>query len=191
MTAAITMPCWRRRSPLPTIRRWCEDAMPRGRAESSRASAFPAAWSRRGGNSSFEPLLNPKNETTTWMEGCQIKIDAPGRHRRDDGHDERRAGARDAALDRGRRDSRARPRKRSRGARGFAGGAAEQQPGRQPHGDHAGRGRRQRRAETEGAASGDRGEEPGRARKRTLVSRRRCRARGGSGAAHDMGCDGR
>jgi len=31
-----------------------------------------------GGNSSFEPLLNPKNETTTWMEGCQVKIDAQG-----------------------------------------------------------------------------------------------------------------
>lgn len=31
-----------------------------------------------GGNSAFEPLLNPKNETTTWMEGCQIKIDLTG-----------------------------------------------------------------------------------------------------------------
>ncbi len=31
-----------------------------------------------GGNSSFEPLLNPKNETTTWMEGCLVRIDAGG-----------------------------------------------------------------------------------------------------------------
>ena len=31
-----------------------------------------------GGNSSFEPLFNPKNETTTWMEGCQVKIDLSG-----------------------------------------------------------------------------------------------------------------
>jgi 2-furoyl-CoA dehydrogenase large subunit len=31
-----------------------------------------------GGNSSFEPLLNPKNETTTWMEGCLVRIDATG-----------------------------------------------------------------------------------------------------------------
>ncbi|HUK58238.1 MAG TPA: xanthine dehydrogenase family protein molybdopterin-binding subunit [Stellaceae bacterium] len=31
-----------------------------------------------GGNSSFEPLLNPKNETTTWMEGCLVRIDAVG-----------------------------------------------------------------------------------------------------------------
>ena len=31
-----------------------------------------------GGNSSFEPLFNPKNETTTWMEACAIKVDAAG-----------------------------------------------------------------------------------------------------------------
>jgi len=31
-----------------------------------------------GGNSAFEPLFNPKNETTTWMEGCGIKIDLNG-----------------------------------------------------------------------------------------------------------------
>ncbi|HXQ52338.1 MAG TPA: xanthine dehydrogenase family protein molybdopterin-binding subunit [Stellaceae bacterium] len=31
-----------------------------------------------GGNSAFEPLLNPKNETTTWMESCQVKIDGSG-----------------------------------------------------------------------------------------------------------------
>ena len=32
-----------------------------------------------GGNSSFEPLFNPKNETTTWMESCVVKIDLGGR----------------------------------------------------------------------------------------------------------------
>jgi 2-furoyl-CoA dehydrogenase large subunit len=31
-----------------------------------------------GGNSSFEPLLNPKNETTTWMESCRISVDLVG-----------------------------------------------------------------------------------------------------------------
>ena len=31
-----------------------------------------------GGNSSFEPLLNPKNTTTTWMESCRIHVDALG-----------------------------------------------------------------------------------------------------------------
>ena len=31
-----------------------------------------------GGNSAFEPLLNPKNETTTWMDSCRISIDLTG-----------------------------------------------------------------------------------------------------------------
>ena len=31
-----------------------------------------------GGNSSFEPLLNDKNMTTTWMESCRINVDAVG-----------------------------------------------------------------------------------------------------------------
>jgi len=31
-----------------------------------------------GGNSSFEPLLNPKLGTTTWMESCRISVDLVG-----------------------------------------------------------------------------------------------------------------
>jgi CO/xanthine dehydrogenase Mo-binding subunit len=31
-----------------------------------------------GGNSSFEPLLNEKNTTTTWMDSCRINIDGLG-----------------------------------------------------------------------------------------------------------------
>jgi 2-furoyl-CoA dehydrogenase large subunit len=31
-----------------------------------------------GGNSAFEPLLNPKNDTTTWMESCLVRIDLTG-----------------------------------------------------------------------------------------------------------------
>jgi 2-furoyl-CoA dehydrogenase large subunit len=31
-----------------------------------------------GGNSAFEPLFNPKNETTTWMEACTVKVDGAG-----------------------------------------------------------------------------------------------------------------
>ncbi len=31
-----------------------------------------------GGNSAFEPLFNPKNETTTWMEACSVKVDGAG-----------------------------------------------------------------------------------------------------------------
>ncbi len=31
-----------------------------------------------GGNATFEPLFNPKNDTTTWMEGCRLKVDRAG-----------------------------------------------------------------------------------------------------------------
>ncbi len=31
-----------------------------------------------GGNAAFEPLFNPKNETTTWMESCTVKVDLSG-----------------------------------------------------------------------------------------------------------------
>jgi 2-furoyl-CoA dehydrogenase large subunit len=31
-----------------------------------------------GGNAAFEPLLNPKNTTTTWMESCRISVDLTG-----------------------------------------------------------------------------------------------------------------
>lgn len=31
-----------------------------------------------GGNSAFEPLFNAKNETTTWMDACLIRIDLNG-----------------------------------------------------------------------------------------------------------------
>lgn len=31
-----------------------------------------------GGNSSFEPLFNAKNETTTWMDSCLVRVDLSG-----------------------------------------------------------------------------------------------------------------
>ncbi len=31
-----------------------------------------------GGNSSFEPLFNPKNQTTTWMDSCLVRVDLGG-----------------------------------------------------------------------------------------------------------------
>lgn len=31
-----------------------------------------------GGNASFEPLFNPKNDTTTWMEACLVRVDLSG-----------------------------------------------------------------------------------------------------------------
>jgi 2-furoyl-CoA dehydrogenase large subunit len=31
-----------------------------------------------GGNSAFEPLFNPKNTTTTWMDSCLVRVDLNG-----------------------------------------------------------------------------------------------------------------
>ena len=31
-----------------------------------------------GGNSAFEPLFNPKNPTTTWMDSCLVRVDLSG-----------------------------------------------------------------------------------------------------------------
>ena len=31
-----------------------------------------------GGNAAFEPLFNPRNDTTTWMESCTVKVDRLG-----------------------------------------------------------------------------------------------------------------
>ena len=31
-----------------------------------------------GGNSAFEPLFNPKNDTTTWMDSCVVRVDLSG-----------------------------------------------------------------------------------------------------------------
>ena len=44
----------------------------------SPASASRPASSPRGGNSAFEPLFNPKNETTTWMDSCLVRVDLSG-----------------------------------------------------------------------------------------------------------------
>src|SRR5471030_1599708 len=39
---------------------------------------FAACLEPSGGNSSFEPLLNEKNTTSTWMDSCRINIDGLG-----------------------------------------------------------------------------------------------------------------
>ncbi|MDH4192187.1 MAG: xanthine dehydrogenase family protein molybdopterin-binding subunit [Betaproteobacteria bacterium] len=39
---------------------------------------FATCLEPSGGNSSFEPLFNPKNETTTWMESCLLRVDLSG-----------------------------------------------------------------------------------------------------------------
>ncbi|MCH8188253.1 MAG: xanthine dehydrogenase family protein, partial [Proteobacteria bacterium] len=49
------------------------------RAEGKLAGiGFSACLEPSGGNAGFEPLFNPNNPTTTWMESCQIKIDLMG-----------------------------------------------------------------------------------------------------------------
>ena len=49
------------------------------RAEGKLAGiGIAACLEPNGGNSAFEPLLNPKNETTTWMESVQITVDLSG-----------------------------------------------------------------------------------------------------------------
>jgi len=39
---------------------------------------FASVLEPSGGNAAFEPLLNPHNDTTTWMESCFVKVDHDG-----------------------------------------------------------------------------------------------------------------
>ena len=39
---------------------------------------FSTCLEPSGGNSSFEPLFNPKNQTTTWMDSCLVRVDLSG-----------------------------------------------------------------------------------------------------------------
>ena len=90
-----------------------------------------------GANSSFEPLLNEKNTTTTWMDSCRI-VDRRARFRHGD-HPQHLvgAGARDPGVDGGRRSPADRSRSDPGDPAGLAGLPAVQFAGRQPHGDHA------------------------------------------------------
>ena len=110
-----------------------------------------------GGNSAFEPLLNPKNETTTWMDSCLVRVDLSGAvtgvmgtSTSGQGHETLVSTVIGEVLERDPADD-------PRGARGFAQRAAVEQPGRQPHGDHAGRRRGRRGAQDQGDADRDRG----------------------------------
>ena len=40
--------------------------------------ALPICLEPNGGNSGFEPLLNPQNDTTTWMDSCLVRVDLSG-----------------------------------------------------------------------------------------------------------------
>ncbi|MBT5264987.1 MAG: xanthine dehydrogenase family protein molybdopterin-binding subunit, partial [Rhodospirillaceae bacterium] len=54
---------------------WREDLRQRGGVA---GIGIAACLEPSGGNSSFEPLFNLKNKTTTWMEGCRVTIDTLG-----------------------------------------------------------------------------------------------------------------
>ena len=109
-----------------------------------------------GGNSAFEPLLNPKNDTTTWMDSCLVRVDLSGAitgimgtSSSGQGHETLVSTVIGEVLERD-------PAQHPRRARRFAQGAAVEQPGRQPHGDHAGRRRGRRGAQDQGDADRDR-----------------------------------
>ena len=78
MTAATITPWSTRCSRTSILRRWRRSAIGCAPPAYWPASASRRAWSHRGANSSFEPLLNEKNTTTTWMDSCRIVIDALG-----------------------------------------------------------------------------------------------------------------
>src|SRR5262249_46577969 len=59
----------------PTLVRAREDARKRGRLAGIGVST---CLEPSGGNSAFEILLNPKNETTTWMDSCLVRVDLAG-----------------------------------------------------------------------------------------------------------------
>ncbi len=90
-----------------------------------------------GGNSSFEPLLNPKVGTTTWMDSCRISVDLVGSitatmHTTSagQGHETMVGTVVGEVLE-------IDPDKVRVVRAELAQLVAEQQPGRQPHGDHA------------------------------------------------------
>jgi 2-furoyl-CoA dehydrogenase large subunit len=68
-----------------STRCWPRRTMPAGRGARRAARAGPlagigiaACLEPSGANSTFEPLLNPKNETTTYTESCRINVDVSG-----------------------------------------------------------------------------------------------------------------
>ena len=54
-------------------------ARDRARAEGRLAGiGISTCLEPNGGNSAFEPLFNPKNDTTTWMDSCLVRVDLSG-----------------------------------------------------------------------------------------------------------------
>ena len=59
----------------PALLAACEAARKEGRLA---GIGIASCLEPSGGNSSFEPLFNPKNETTTWMDSCLVRVDLSG-----------------------------------------------------------------------------------------------------------------
>src|SRR4051812_10156121 len=59
----------------PALVKRCADAR---RAGKLAGIGISTCLEPNGGNSGFEPLLNPKNDTTTWMDSCLVRVDLAG-----------------------------------------------------------------------------------------------------------------
>ena len=150
MTAATTTPSSTRCSPRRTTPRLVAER-DRLRGQGLLAGiGIAACLEPSGANSTFEPLLNPKNETTTYTRGLPHQCRCQRRRHRDHSYALGRAGTRDPGRHRDRRGAGDRSRPHPRRAPGLAVVVAEPEPGRQPHGDHDGRRRVPRRAKAEG-----------------------------------------
>ena len=131
-----------------------------------------------GANSSFEPLLNPKNTTTTWPESCRLMVDALGTvtlaiHTTSSGqgHETLAATVAGEVLD-------IDPDRIRVVRRDVARKPARQQPRGQPHGDHAGR---------RGASRGDRAAREADRHRRTSAGRPAASVRYRNGGVEDAG----
>src|SRR3981081_19642 len=78
MTAATTTPWSTRYSRISISPRWRRSGICLRASGLLARIGTAAGLEPSGGNSSFEPLLNEKNTTTTWMDSCRINIDGLG-----------------------------------------------------------------------------------------------------------------
>ena len=114
-----------------------------------------------------------------------------GRDHRHHGHVVIGPGPRDAGVDGDRRGPGARPGDHPRDPRRLAPGPALEQPGRQPHGDHAGRRRRRRGAPDQGDAARDRRAQFRMREGRPRLPRRQRQREGRAGQGPELGPAGR
>ena len=150
---------------LPGARRAARRGAPRGPARRHRHLDLPRAERRQLRVRAAAQSEERDHDVDGFVPRAHRSLRRDHRHH---GHVVVGPGPRDAGLDRHRRSAGARPGGDPRGPRRFAAGAAVEQPGRQPHGDHARRRRRRRGAPDQGDADRDR-----RAQSRMREGRRR------------------